>query len=62
MDARTEQDKSFARLIQIGIALSAERNHDRLMERILIEAKDMCNAGKCSAKPRTVVDIPAGSG
>ena len=44
MAARTEQDKSFARLIQIGIALSAERNHDRLMERILIEAKDMCNA------------------
>ena len=44
MGARTEQDKSFARLIQIGIALSAERNHDRLMERILIEAKDMCNA------------------
>ena len=44
MAARTEHDKSFARLIQIGIALSAERNHDRLMERILIEAKDMCNA------------------
>jgi HD-GYP domain-containing protein (c-di-GMP phosphodiesterase class II) len=44
MAARTEQDKSFAKLIQIGIALSAERNHDRLMESILIEAKDMCNA------------------
>ena len=44
MAARTEQDQSFARLIQIGIALSAERNHARLMERILIEAKDMCNA------------------
>lgn len=44
MAARTEQNQSFARLIQIGIALSAERNHARLMERILIEAKDMCNA------------------
>jgi HD-GYP domain-containing protein (c-di-GMP phosphodiesterase class II) len=35
---------SFARLIEIGIALSSERNHDRLMERILLEAKDLCNA------------------
>ena len=34
----------FAKLIDIGIALSYERNHDRLMERILIEAKDICNA------------------
>lgn len=34
----------FERLIQIGIALSAERNHDRLMERILLEAKSLCNA------------------
>jgi len=37
-------DSSFSRLIQIGIALSAEHNHDRLMERILLEAKDLCNA------------------
>ena len=35
---------SFARLIEIGIALSAEHNHDRLMENILMEAKDLCNA------------------
>jgi HD-GYP domain-containing protein (c-di-GMP phosphodiesterase class II) len=35
---------SFARLIEIGIALSSERNHNRLMERILLEAKDLCNA------------------
>ena len=34
----------FARLIEIGIALSAERNHARLMERILLEAKGLCNA------------------
>ncbi len=35
---------NFHRLIEIGIALSAERDHDRLMERILLEAKDICNA------------------
>jgi HD-GYP domain-containing protein (c-di-GMP phosphodiesterase class II) len=34
----------FRRLIDIGISLSAERDHDRLMETILLEAKDMCNA------------------
>ena len=34
----------FERLIAIGIALSAERNHDRLMERILLEAKGLTNA------------------
>ena len=37
-------DGSYRRLIDIGIALSAERDHDRLMERILLEAKDLCNA------------------
>jgi len=35
---------NFQRLIEVGIALSAERDHDRLMERILLEAKDICNA------------------
>ena len=34
----------FARLIDIGIALSSERDHARLMERILLEAKGLCNA------------------
>ena len=32
---------SFKRLIDIGIALSAEKDSNRLMERILLEAKDM---------------------
>ncbi|MFA7431792.1 MAG: HD domain-containing phosphohydrolase [Rhodospirillaceae bacterium] len=32
------------KLIELGIALSAERNHDRLTERILLEAKDLTNA------------------
>jgi len=37
-------EANFKRLIEIGIALSAERSNARLMERILLEAKDMCNA------------------
>src|ERR1700750_614594 len=32
------------RLIEIGLALSAERNHDRLTERILLEAISIANA------------------
>ena len=35
---------SFERLIEIGIALSAERDTDCLMETILLEAKDISNA------------------
>ncbi len=35
---------SFKRLIDIGIALSAEKDTNSLMERILLEAKDMGNA------------------
>lgn len=35
---------SFKRLIDIGIALSAEKDTNKLMETILLEAKDMCNA------------------
>lgn len=39
------QDTStFKRLINIGLALSAEKNIDNLMERILQEAKSMANA------------------
>ncbi|MCB2101792.1 MAG: GAF domain-containing protein [Rhodobacterales bacterium] len=34
----------FSRLIEIGIALSSERDTNRLIERILLEAKDLCNA------------------
>jgi HD-GYP domain-containing protein (c-di-GMP phosphodiesterase class II) len=32
------------RLVSIGIALSSERNRDRLVESILLEAKALCNA------------------
>ncbi len=29
---------------RVGLALSAERNHNRLIERILVEAKELCHA------------------
>lgn len=35
---------AFKQIIDLGIALSAERNHDRLLERILLGAKDIANA------------------
>ncbi len=38
---RTQQ---LERLYRIGLALSAERDRDRLMERILLEAKELCHA------------------
>jgi HD-GYP domain-containing protein (c-di-GMP phosphodiesterase class II) len=34
----------YRRLIELGIALSAERNHDRLLEKILLGAKELANA------------------
>lgn len=34
----------YARLVEIGIALSAEHDHKRLLETILLEAKSMCHA------------------
>ena len=34
----------FQRMISTGLALSAERDHNRLMETILLEAKAICNA------------------
>ena len=35
---------AFKQIIDLGIALSSERNHDRLLERILLGAKDIANA------------------
>ena len=43
-DHRRQEDATFKRLIDLGIALSAERDHNRLMERILLEAKAIYNA------------------
>ena len=40
----SDAERGFERLIAIGIALSSERDHNRLMERILLEAKDLSNA------------------
>jgi len=34
----------YEKLVELGIALSSERNHDRLTETILIEAMGFCNA------------------
>ena len=39
-----ETDRRHRRLIELGIALSAERSHDRLMEKILLGAKELTNA------------------
>lgn len=44
------------RLIEIGLALSAERNHDRLTERILLEAMDITNADGGTLYLRTEED------
>jgi HD-GYP domain-containing protein (c-di-GMP phosphodiesterase class II) len=40
----TDNQQRYRTLIDLGIALSAERNHDRLMELILKGAKSMTNA------------------
>ena len=39
-----EREVRFRRLIELGIALSAERHHQRLMEMILLGAKELTNA------------------
>lgn len=44
MHERREEDNTFKRMIDIGIALSSERDHNRLMELILLETKDLCHA------------------
>ncbi len=41
---RREGDRVIRRLVELGIALSAERNTDRLLEMILLEAKQIYNA------------------
>jgi HD-GYP domain-containing protein (c-di-GMP phosphodiesterase class II) len=44
MATSDEKVKSLELLYRVGIALSAERNKDRLLEMILLEAKNLCNA------------------
>ena len=40
----SSESDALRRLIDLGIALSAERNHDRLLEQILLGAKELTNA------------------
>jgi len=42
--SKKREASSFERLIEVGIALSAERDTNRLMETILLEAKSLSNA------------------
>ncbi|MBL8671172.1 MAG: GAF domain-containing protein [Alphaproteobacteria bacterium] len=44
VDISAQQGQRIQKLIELGIALSAERNRDRLLERILLEAKGLANA------------------
>jgi HD-GYP domain-containing protein (c-di-GMP phosphodiesterase class II) len=39
-----DHELGYRRLIELGIALSAERNHNRLLETILLGAKELTNA------------------
>src|SRR5215208_7605085 len=39
-----DHELGYRRLIELGIALSAERNHHRLLETILLGAKELTNA------------------
>ncbi|MAF47396.1 MAG: HD domain-containing phosphohydrolase [Rhodospirillales bacterium] len=60
-DRRANGDQSgefagYRRLIDLGIALSAEHDHDRLMERILLEAKDFTHADAGTLYLKTEAD------
>lgn len=48
--------KRLEMLHRVGVALSAERNRDRLLESILIEAKELCNADGGTLYLRTEED------
>jgi len=39
-----DRELAYPRLIELGIALSAEHNHNRLLEKILVGAKELTNA------------------
>lgn len=55
MNAET-QANAYLRLIKIGIALSAERDLDSLLENILLEAKSMANADAGTVYLATATD------
>lgn len=52
----SSEQASFKRLIDVGIALSAEKDTNRLMERILLEAKDLAHADGGTLYVRTEED------
>ncbi|MBM2830734.1 MAG: phosphohydrolase [Gammaproteobacteria bacterium] len=54
--ANTDLPKLLAELNAIGIALSAEKNHERLLEMILMRAKDITNADGGTLYTRTEDD------
>lgn len=54
MDAKLER---LERLHRVGLALGSEKNRDRLVERILIEAKELCNADGGTLYLRTEDDL-----
>src|ERR1700760_1367860 len=39
-----DRELGYRRLIELGIALSVERNHSQLLEKILLGAKELTNA------------------
>jgi HD-GYP domain-containing protein (c-di-GMP phosphodiesterase class II) len=55
-EAMPSDQASFKRLIDIGIALSAEKDTNKLMETILLEAKDIGNADGGTLYIRTKED------
>lgn len=56
MKPRGEQLNHLKRLTQVGIALSTEKSHERLLETILLEAKDIANADGGTVYLRTEED------
>ena len=54
--SESQRTQSFQALNEIGVALSAEKDLDRLLERILIYAKDIANADGGSLYLRTEDD------
>ncbi|MBI3512633.1 MAG: GAF domain-containing protein [Proteobacteria bacterium] len=53
---RAVDPAAFKQIIDLGIALSAERNHERLLESILLGAKDITNADGGTIYLRTEED------
>ena len=55
-DPHGDREGMLRRLIEVGIALSTERDHEKLFENILIEAMKFCNADGGTLYLRTKTD------